>query len=405
MDANEQVTYAEILDRANSLHEQIRAWRREIHRYPELTFTEHRTAGLVSSALAGMGIDVETEVAKTGVVGHIRGATGPVVGLRADMDALPIQEINGTEYDSTRPGIMHACGHDAHTAILLGAATILKELADEQRLPGGVRLLFQPSEEAQDEEAKSGGMRMVEEGALDGLDAVFGLHVSPVVDVGKVATRIGPITAAADEFRLTVIGSGGHAARPQATIDPIVLSAQAILAIQQIISRRVNPLEAGVVTIGTINGGTVENVIPDTVSMAGTLRSFTPETRELLRRELRRACSVIDALGGSFELTIQEGYPPTINSEEATSVMFEATKAMFGDENVGIAELGMGAEDFSYMAQKAPGCFLRLGTHNPAWDRRYMVHRADFRLDEDALPVGAAALAAAAIRWMETQGQ
>ena len=342
---------------------------------------------------------------KTGVVGHIRGATGPVVGLHADMDALPIQEINGTEYDSTRPGIMHACGHDAHTAILLGAATILKELADEQRLPGSVRLLFQPSEEAQDEEAKSGGMRMVEEGALDGLDAVFGLHVSPVVDVGKVATRIGPITAAADEFRLTVIGSGGHAARPQATIDPIVLSAQAILAIQQIISRRVNPLEAGVVTIGTINGGTVENVIPDTVSMTGTLRSFTPETRELLRRELRRACGVIEALGGSFELTIQEGYPPTINSDEATSVMFEATKAMFGDENVGIAELGMGAEDFSYMAQKAPGCFLRLGTHNPAWDRRYMVHRADFRLDEDALPVGAAALAAAAIRWMETQGQ
>ena len=268
-----------------------------------------------------------------------------------------------------------------------------------------MRLLFQPSEEAQDEEGKSGGMRMVEEGALDGLDAVFGLHVSPVVEVGKVATRTGPITAAADEFQLTVIGSGGHAARPQAAIDPIVLSAHVILAIQQIVSRRVNPIESAVVTIGTIAGGTAENIIPDTVKMAGTMRSFSVETRQLLRDELRRACGVIEALGGSFELTIREGYPPTVNSEEAATVMVEATKAMFGDENVGAAELGMGAEDFSFMAQEAPGCFLRLGTHNPSWDRRYMVHRADFRMDEDALPVGAAALAAAAVRWMETKGE
>lgn len=403
MDSKQAVSYSEILERARAMHEEIRAWRREIHRYPELTFTENRTASLVSATLTGLGVDVETEVAKTGVVGRIRGSDGPVVGLRADMDALPIQEINGTDFDSTRPGIMHACGHDAHTAILLGAATILKQLADEDRLPGSIRLLFQPSEEAQDEEGKSGGMRMVEEGALSDLDAVFGLHVSPVVDVGKVATRSGPITAAADEFTLTVRGSGGHAARPQAAVDPIVLSAQAIMAIQQIVSRRVNPIEAGVVTIGTIHGGTVENVIPDAVEMAGTMRSFTNETRTLLRKELKRACGVIEALGGSYELTIQEGYPPTLNSDEATAVMVEAAQAMLGEENVGIAELGMGAEDFSYMAQEAPGCFLRLGTHNPEWDRRYMVHRADFRLDEDALPIGTAALAAAAVRWMETK--
>jgi IAA-amino acid hydrolase len=402
MDQEKTVSSSELLDKANEIHEQIRAWRREIHRYPELTFTENRTAGLVASTLAGLGIDVETEVAKTGVVGHIHGADGPVVGLRADMDALPIQEINGTDFDSTRPGIMHACGHDAHTSILLGAATILKGLADEGRLPGSVRLLFQPSEEAADEDGNSGGMLMVEEGALSGLDAVFGLHVSPVLDVGKVATRSGPITAAADEFELKVIGAGGHAARPQAAIDPIVLSAQAIMAIQQIVSRRLDALQAGVVTIGTIHGGTAENVIPDVVEMSGTLRSFTPETRVLLRKELQRACGVIEALGGSYELTIREGYPPTVNSAEATEVMQAATRDLFGEENVGVADLSMGAEDFSYMAQEAPGCFLRLGTHNPSWDRRYMVHRADFRLDEDALPVGAASLAAAAIRWMET---
>ncbi len=402
MDSTQPVTYAEIFRRAKDMHEQIRAWRREIHRHPELTFTEHRTAGLVNATLTGLGIETETEVAKTGVVGHIRGGAGPVVGLRADMDALPIQEINGTEFDSTVPGVMHACGHDAHTSMLLGAATILKELADQGRLPGSIRLLFQPSEEAQDDEGKSGGMRMAEEGALDALDAVFGLHVSPIHDVGTVATRPGPITAAADEFNLTVIGSGGHAAHPHTAVDPIVLAAHAVMAIQQIVSRRLKPIEAGVVTIGTINGGTVENVIPDTVTLTGTLRSFSPETRQLLRDELRRACGVVEALGGSFELKIVEGYPPTVNSDEAAEVMFDAMREMLGEEHVQTAEMSMGAEDFSFMAQRAPGCFLRLGTHNPAWDRQYLVHRADFRMDEDALPVGAAALAAAAVRWMET---
>jgi IAA-amino acid hydrolase len=214
MSQHQSVTSQELLQRAQAIHEQLRAWRREIHRYPELTFTEQRTAGLVNATLIDLGIETETEVAKTGVVGHIQGSAGPTVGLRADMDALPITEINGTEFDSTRPGIMHACGHDAHTAMLLGAATILKGLANEQRLPGTIRLLFQPSEEAQDAEGKSGGMRMVEEGALQGLDAVFGLHVDPQHEVGTVATRSGPMMAAADMFELVVRGSGGHAARP-----------------------------------------------------------------------------------------------------------------------------------------------------------------------------------------------
>ena len=395
------ISNAELLQRAKDIHEQIRSWRREIHRHPELTFTEHRTAGMVNSVLTGIGIETETEVAKTGVVGHIKGGKGPTVGLRADMDALPIQEINGSEFDSTRPGIMHACGHDSHTAMLLGAATILKGLADENRLPGTIRLLFQPSEEAQDDEGKSGGMRMVEEGALKGLDAVFGLHVDSKLDVGTVGTRSGPMLAAADEFELTIRGSGGHAAAPHFTVDPIALSGLAINAIHQIVSRRINPLESGVITIGSIHGGIASNVIPETVTMTGTIRSYTPEIRKQLHEELQKAVNVVEAMGGKAELTIHIGYPPTVNNPEATEVMFAATRSLLGEDNVKQADMVMGAEDFSYMAQAAPGCFLRIGVKNPTWDRQYPVHRADFRMDEDALPVGAASLAAAALRWME----
>lgn len=395
------VSAAELLQRARSIHESIRTWRRTIHRYPELSFTEQRTAALVNSVLIDLGLQTETEVAKTGVVAHVRGGNGPTVALRADMDALPIQEANGTEFDSTRPGIMHACGHDAHTAMLLGAATLLKQLADEGRLPGVVRLLFQPSEEAQDEEGKSGGMRMVEEGALKGVDAVFGLHVDPFHDVGSVATRPGPMMAAADMFEIIVIGSGGHAARPQSTIDPIALSAHVINAVHQIVSRRLDPTQPGVITIGTIQGGTANNIIPDRVSMTGTIRSFTPEVRTLLQDELMRAAGIVESLGGRAEVAIFPGYPPTVNDPAATEHMMGAMRELLGEDRVAESELILGAEDFSYMAQAAPGCFLWLGVHDPSWREYYPVHRADFRMDEDALPIGAAALALTALRWME----
>jgi amidohydrolase len=393
----------EILQHAKRLHEQIRSWRRQIHRYPEPSFTETRTAGLVKATLFDLGIEAETEVAKTGVVGTIRGNAGPVVGLRADMDALPITEQNGTAFDSTRPGLMHACGHDAHTAILLGAATILKNLADQGQLPGTVRLLFQPSEEGQDEEGKSGGMRMVEEGALEGVDAVFGLHVEATTDVGNVAVRSGPLMAGNDSFTLVLHGAAGHAARPQAAIDTIALASHVIQAVQQIISRRLNPLGEGVITIGTIQGGTKENIIADRVTMTGTIRSFTSENRELLHRELRRACSIIEPLGGTFELDIRSGYPPTVNDPVATAVARSAINELLGEEHTLEADQVMGAEDFSFMAREAPGSFLRLGVHNPSWERHYMVHTPTFRLDEDALPIGAASLVATALSWMQKQ--
>jgi amidohydrolase len=395
------ISYAELLERARSMQDQIRDWRREIHRYPELTFTENRTAGLVNAVLTDLQIPTETEVAKTGVVGHIRGGDGPVVGLRADMDALPITEVNGTEFDSTRPGIMHACGHDAHTAILMGAATLLKGLADEGRLPGSIRLLFQPSEEAQDAEGKSGAMRMVEEGALDNLDAVFGLHVTPSLAVGTVGSRSGPLQASADEFRLTITGSGGHAASPHLTVDPIALSGLVTNAIHMIVSRRINPIEPCVITIGTIDGGTTDNVIPDAIVMTGTIRAYSPEVRTQLHEELAKAARIVEPLGGSATLEILLGYPPTICDPEATEVMFSAMRQMLGEENVLETKPSLGAEDFSYMAQKAPGNFLRLGVKSPEWTQMYPVHRADFRMDEGALPIGAAALAAAALEWMK----
>jgi amidohydrolase len=395
---------AELLTMAQKLHPQIRAWRRQIHRYPELGFTETRTAGLVNATLFDLGIKTQTEVAKTGVVGNIFGGDGPLVGLRADMDALPITEQNGTEFDSTRPGLMHACGHDAHTAMLLGAATLLKQLADAGRLPGSVRLLFQPSEEGQDDEEKSGGMRMVEEGALAGLDAVFGLHVDTNLDLGTVGTRPGPMMASADTFTITLRGMAAHAARPHQGVDTIALAAHVIQAVHQVVSRRINPVHEGVITIGTIGGGTKDNIMAETVTMTGTIRAFLPDVRAQLIDELRRACSIVEPLGGKFELDILKGYPPVINSDEAAAAVFEAMAGLFSPEGILTSPKMMAGEDFSFMAQAAPGCFLRLGVHNPAWERRYFVHTPTFRIDEDALPLGTASLVAMALEWMQRPG-
>lgn len=394
------ITPQEIMEKAIAMQDQIVTWRRTIHQHPELSFTEVQTARLVQSVLHDLGLEAETGIAKTGVVGHIEGP-GPKVGLRADMDALPIFEENGTDYDSKRAGIMHACGHDAHTAMLLGATTILKGFADEGRLPGSVRLLFQPSEENRDENNQSGGELMVLEGAVDGLDAVFGLHVSPEMDVGTIGSRAGGLLAGGDVVEIIVRGKGGHGALPHLANDPIVLSAHLILAVQNIVSRRLDPIESGVVSLTTIHAGTASNVIPEEVKITGTMRSLTHEMRLQLREELRRACGVVEALGGEVDLTIKQGYPPTINDEEATDLAFKGLKKLLGGENVTEEKPLMGSEDFSFMAQKVPGCFLMLGTHNPEWEQHYPVHTSTFRMDESALPIGAATLATLAVEWMQ----
>lgn len=400
------ITSAEIMERAQALQDQLVNWRRTIHITPELSFTEVETARLVQSVLHDLGIEAETGIGETGVVGYIEGSAGPTVGLRADMDALPILEANRTEFDSQRPGIMHACGHDAHTAILMGAATILKGFSDEGRLPGNVKLLFQPSEENQDSDGKSGAVRMIEDGAMNGIDAVFGLHVDSGTEVGKVSTRAGGFMAAGHEVEIIVRGKGGHAARPHVGVDPLILSAHLLLAVQNIVSRRLDPLESGVITLCTIQGGTATNVIPDEVKIEGTIRSLNLETRDLLQAELRRACSVVEALGGEFDLTI-EPYGigmPTINDAEATAVTFDGLNKLLGEEQVYEHKPVMGGEDFSAMLQEAPGCYMFLGVKNPEWEQEYPVHTSTFRIDERALAVGAASLAATAVEWMVQKG-
>lgn len=380
-----------MLQRARLLQDKLTAWRRTIHMHPELSFQEVNTAALVAQTLADLGLRVQTGVGETGVVGYL-GQGPPTVALRADMDALPIQELNEVPYASQVPGTMHACGHDAHVAILLGAATLLAESPPPR---GQVRFLFQPSEEGVGEDGKSGAVRMLEDGALQGVDAVFGLHVHPDKPAGMVGVISGPAFAATNPFRLTVRGHGGHGAYPHRTVDPIVLSAQVITAIQTIVARRLRPLDSGVVTVGTIHGGTKGNIIPEEVTMSGTIRSFRPEARKLLCAELERACSVAKALGGDFELHIAEGYPPTINDTDMADLVRRVAADLLGAEQVYTPDPEMGAEDFSFFLEQMPGCYFRLGTGG---SERFMygLHNPHFDIDERALPVGAAIMAALA---------
>jgi amidohydrolase len=388
-----------MLQRAQDMRETLVALRREVHRHPELAFQEHRTARLVAERLAELGITVRTGVGKTGVVGDL-GESGPRIALRADMDALPIQEENDVPYASQVPGVMHACGHDTHVACLLGAAQILAEEAAAGRLPGQVRFLFQPSEEAQDEEGLSGGMRMADEGVMEGVDAVVALHVSSNVPLGDIEVRQGPNSAFVDTFELAVLGREAHGAFPHQGFDAITLSVQVIQAMQTVISRRLNPIRGRVLTVGTIHGGTKDNIVAGRVTMTGTIRTFEPETRETLLAELERACGVARALGGDYELRIIPGYAAMINDPGLTELVCQVASDLLGPEHVQEAELEMGGEDFSYFAQKAPGCFFSLGgaiASEPP--RRH--HHPRFDIDEDCLPIGTALLVETTLRFLQ----
>ena len=389
-----------MLDKAHALKPFIVNLRRAIHKNPELGFDVHQTAALVTRTLRELGLEAQTGVGKTGVVGYIGEGDGPVVAIRADMDALPILEANEVEYKSHNPGKMHACGHDAHTAMLLGAARLLAQ----EKFHGQIRLLFQPSEEVADEEGISGAPRMIADGAMRGVDRVIALHVDGSLEAGTIGIEGGKVAAAVDTFYAHVKGSGGHGARPHRTVDPIWLATQVLNALYAVPSRRIDPFEPNVLTIGVVRGGTASNVIPPSVYIEGTLRSMEEGVRAQLLDEVKRSLEVARALGGDYELKIERGYPPMFNDEGVANLIGAVGREMLGEAGVAPREPTMGAEDFSYMTQLAPGAMFRLGTRAPGGEPRY-VHTPEFDIDEDALPVGSAMLAETALRLLREAGR
>jgi amidohydrolase len=384
-----------MLERAQGIAEQIVAWRRHVHQHPELSYQEYETARFVARTLAGMGVPARTKVAKTGVVAEI-GSGAPMIALRADMDALPVEEATGQPFASVNPGVMHACGHDAHVACLLGAAKLLAETPPPV---GTVRLIFQPSEETPDERGVFAAAQMIKEGALDGVEAIVGLHAWYNVPAGQIALSAGPQMGAAGMFEARIRGRGGHGALPQHTVDPIVLAAQAILALQTVVSRRLKPTDAGVVTVGTVHGGTRDNIIPEVVELTGTLRSLDDAVFAQLQDEVRRALGVVRALGGDFEVTFSASVPVVQNDPELTGFVAQVGSDLLGAQAVLPAEPEMTGEDFGVFAQVVPGCFFRLGGRFPGQPLRNH-HDPHFDVDERALPIGTAILAETALRYL-----
>ncbi|QND68476.1 amidohydrolase [Mesorhizobium loti] len=362
-----------ILNRAAEMQDEVAGWRQHLHQTPELNFDVFKTAAFVTEKLKAFGCDdVVTGLGKTGVVGIIRGrqGKGPTIGLRADMDALPLNEISGKPYASTIPGKMHACGHDGHTAMLLGAA---KYLAETRNFTGSVAVIFQPAEEG-----GGGGNEMVKDGMMDRFDIskVFGMHNMPGLPVGQFAIRPGPIMAATAEFTITVRGKGGHAAMPHGTIDPIVITSQLVGALQTIASRSTDPVEAVVVSVTKFHAGDAYNIIPETAEIAGTVRTLRKEIAKKSEERIRTICDgLATAFGAKIEVDYQANYPVTFNHAEETVFASDVAIGVAGDAHVhrGIQPV-MGGEDFSYMLEARPGAFIFIGNgdtaglHHPAYD-------------------------------------
>jgi len=383
-------------------------WRRDFHANPELSNREFRTAAVVADHLHSLGLEVETEVAHTGVIGILRGGDGPVVALRADMDALPVTELvdlpfaskAAGEYQGREVGVMHACGHDNHVAILMGVAEVLAGLGDD--LPGTVKFIFQPAEEGTPDQSVGGAELMMQEGAFDAPtpDAVFGLHVFPY-PVGAIATRPGGLMASSDFFRITVRGKQTHGAVPWAGVDPIVTASQIVMGLQTITSRQLDAtLTPSIVTVGKIEGGVRNNIIPESVEMVGTIRTFDAETRLDIHGRVRRtATQIAEAAGATAEVEIDLGYGVTRNDPDLYRQMAPTLEAVAGDNFVE-AQQTTTAEDFSYFANAAPGLFLFLGVAPEDPSLVYPNHSPRFYADERALPVGVRALTALTLDYM-----
>jgi amidohydrolase len=365
-----------------TFHRELTAWRRDIHQHPETAFEEHRTSDMVAGRLESFGIQVHRGIAETGVVGTLKLGSGRrAIGLRADMDALPMQELNQFEHRSIHAGKMHACGHDGHVTILLGAARIL---AAEGGFDGTVHFVFQPAEEG-----GGGGRRMVEEGLFEKfpVESVYGLHNLPGLPAGQFATRPGPIMAAADELDILVRGTGGHAAMPHRAADPILATAHIVTALQSIVARNTDPLESAVVSITMFHGGEVSNVIPDRAKLSGSVRTFKPEIQDRVIADIGRiARHTAQAFNCVAEVDYRRGYPPTINSKKeaefACSVAAKVAEKVVPD----IPPI-MGSEDFSYMLQARPGCFMFIGNGDGPVGG-CMVHNPNYDFNDAILPVG-----------------
>ncbi|HEY1259976.1 MAG TPA: M20 aminoacylase family protein [Stellaceae bacterium] len=376
--------------------DELTAIRRDIHAHPELAFAEERTANLVAEKLAQFGCEVQRGLAGTGVVGTIRRGNSPAaIGLRADMDALPMREMNEFAHRSTHDGKMHACGHDGHTTMLLGAA---RYLAATRNFEGTVHLIFQPGEEG-----GGGGRIMVEQGLFDQFpcDAVFALHNKPGIAVGQIAARPGPILAASDRWDIRINGRGTHAAHPDLGLDPFVIGAEIVLALQTIASRSLDPLDSAVVSVGFMQGGSAYNVIPDGLHIGGTSRSFRPEVRDLIERRIGEIARGVAAVhGAAAETDYRRGYPPTINHAAETAFAAEVAAEICGADRV-VHDMApsMGGEDFSYMLKARPGAMLWLG--NGPGEGGCGLHNTRYDFNDAALPVGASFLARLAERFLE----
>jgi len=385
-----------ILAEVRDYHLELTAIRRDIHAHPELAFAEQRTADIVAAKLAEFGCDVHRGLAGTGVVGTIRRGNSPsAIGLRADMDALPIHEMNDFAHRSTEDGKMHACGHDGHTTMLLGAA---KYLAATRNFEGTVHLIFQPAEEG-----GGGGRVMVEEGLFDKFpcDAVFALHNKPGIAVGQIAAKAGPLLAASDRWDIRIKGQGTHAAHPHLGIDPFVVGAEIVLALQTIVSRTVDPLDSAVVSVGFMRGGSAYNAIPDGLHIGGTARSFRPEVQDAIERrigEIARGAALVH--GAAAEADYRRSYPPTVNHAAETEFAAEVAAEICGPDQVlrNVAP-SMGGEDFSFMLNRRPGAMLWLGNGPGAGD--CFLHNARYDFNDEALPVGVSFLARLAERFLE----
>jgi amidohydrolase len=402
-----------IAERAAAVEDKVIAWRRDIHQHPELSNREFRTAALVAEHLRSLGLEVETEIAYTGVVATlVGGRPGPVVALRADMDALPVVEQTDypfrsevrTTYNGQDVGVMHACGHDTHVAILMGAAEVLASMREQ--IPGSIKFIFQPAEEGAPPEEGGGARMMVDEGVLlnPDVEAIFGLHISQSYAVGEVGFRSLGMMASAERFDITVNGRQTHAARPWAGVDPIVVSSQIVMGLQTIISRQTDVTRApAVITVGTIDGGVRNNIIPDSANMTGTIRTFDPDMREMIHQRMQRTVSSIaESAGAGAELTIYPGVPVTFNDAELTRQMAPTLERLYGTDNVFEAPRITGAEDFSFYQEEVPGFFFFIGGRPvdvPA-SEAIPNHSPRFYIDEDSLLPAVRAMSTLALDYL-----